>query len=116
MKPEDWCNMTDALFKATGGGLGTAKKGVFCTNHSIRRSAAQWAGRCKAGEMDVRNNGRWKSMEVLAVYLGQGCAMGVLATEANDDDDDDTVHYDPLEKVWWYQPVTVAGFNGLDCM
>ena len=37
-----------------------------CTNQSIRRSAAQWAGRCGSHIVHPRNTGRWKSLDMLA--------------------------------------------------
>lgn len=106
MTPDMWTTITDRLFKQAGLYDPTTKKG--CTNHSIRRSSAQWAGRCGARELDVRNNGRWKTMELLAIYMGQGAYKAAEAKEAEG--------YDPLEKIWWWKPVTVAGFNGLDAM
>ena len=36
---------------------------------SIRRTAAQWAGRCGARLCDVRNAGRWQTMKVTAPTL-----------------------------------------------
>ena len=62
MSPEQWETATDAFFKKAG--LYVAKHydeelrcvvpGKGCTNNSIRRSAAQWAGRCDGREVDVR--------------------------------------------------------------
>ena len=85
LTPDSWTNQTDMMFKKAG--LYTAKhfdqeKQVVvpkrgCTNHSIRRSAAQWAGRCDAREVDVRNAGRWKTgrpwRSLLTTWLRAPC-------------------------------------------
>jgi len=41
-----------------------------------------FAGRCDAREVDVRNGGRWRSMEELARYMAQGAMMSEAAIEA----------------------------------
>lgn len=45
------------------------RKPQGCSTHSIRRTSAQWAGRCGAREMDVRNAGRWQTMQVASNLL-----------------------------------------------
>ena len=116
MSPSCWETMTNHIFK--GAGLYTPchtdednvhheKSG--CTNHSIRRTAAQWAGRCGAKEVDVRNAGRWKTMEELAKYMAQGHVDKATAQrKANGED--------PIRKIWWFQPVTEGGICGKDQM
>mmetsp|Transcript_17222 Transcript_17222/g.36455 ORF Transcript_17222/g.36455 Transcript_17222/m.36455 type:complete len:502 (+) Transcript_17222:36-1541(+) len=106
MTTDMWTAITDRMFAKTK--LYDLEKKTGCTNHSIRRSAAQWAGRCGARELDVRNNGRWKTMELLALYMGQGPIAMAKALEEHD--------FDPIEKIWWYQAATIAGINGLDQM
>lgn len=112
MSPDQWTTMTERLFIEAG--LYTKAKddrpSKGCTNHSIRRSAAQWAGRCGAQELWVRNNGRWKTMEELVKYMGQGAMVRDKAIEANGGGDD------PIRQVWWYKPVTVASYDGNDAM
>jgi hypothetical protein len=48
------------------------KLGVDCSSHSLRRSAAQWAGRCGASDNAVRDVGRWASWEACALYTAEG--------------------------------------------
>ena len=82
-----------------------------CSSHSIRRSAAQWASRCGAREMDVRNAGRWRSMLILAKYLAQGA----MQREAYEDDEEGPQE-DPIFKVFVFKKVTSAAASGLDIM
>ena len=82
-----------------------------CSNHSIRRSAAQWAGRCGAREMDVRNAGRWRSMAILAKYMAQGAVQ----REAYEDDEEGAQE-DPIFSMFVFKKVTSAGIGGLDIM
>jgi hypothetical protein len=58
-------NMTDLkkLFRAAG--LGD------CSSHSIRRSASQWARRCGADIVVIRNIGRWVSYSNLFLYIAE---------------------------------------------
>ena len=79
-----------------------------CTNHSIRRSSAQWAARCGATEMEIRNAGRWRCMEVLARYLAQGYQQ---RSEFNQEAEED-----PIIRVWLFHRVTVANVDGQDIM
>jgi hypothetical protein len=116
MIPADWTHLTDRLWWTVGPGLGNSPSDRYCTNHSIRRSAAQWAGRCYAGEIAVRNNGRWRSMEILAIYMGQGHAAAAGARDQAGNGDGDVPAWDPIEAIWYFQPVTVGGASGLDCM
>ena len=71
------------------------------TNHGIRRSAAQWAGRCGGREIDVKNNGRWKSMVEFAKYMAQGFA---LRTKKEKDFGED-----PIFKTWVWKSPTIGG-------
>lgn len=75
-----------------------------CTNQSIRRSAAQWAGRCGAHIVHPRNTGRWKSLDMLAKYMGHG-----VDWRANLESGGGT---DPIFRVWVYKPSTTAGATG----
>ena len=81
-----------------------------CTNHSIRRSAAQWAGRCDAREVDVRNAGRWRTMEELAHYMAQGAMLSEKAMEAS------ASGTDPIYDIWAFRPVCIASAGGQDDM
>ena len=116
MSEPQWELMTTTIFKHSGlyvaahrdedGGY-HEKKGP--TNHSIRRSAAQWAGRCGAREVDVRNTGRWKTMEELAKYMAQGAVDKIKAQRK-------VKGADPLRKIWWWQPTAEPGVCGRDMM
>ena len=70
------------------------------TNHGIRRAACQWAGRCGGSEVDVMNNGRWKTVAEMIKYMAQG------ATTRNRHELD--MGTDPIFKTWVWKPVTMA--------
>jgi hypothetical protein len=57
------CNEYDAAGKG---------KYTCYSSHSIRRSAAQWAGRCGLGELTIRDIGRWCSLDNMAKYVAEG--------------------------------------------
>jgi hypothetical protein len=80
-----------------------------CTNHSIRRSAAQWAGRCLGNVIDVKNNGRWKSMDQMSQYVAQG------AVDRNRHIQDNK-GTDPIWGIWVWKPISVAGEDGRNQM
>ena len=79
-----------------------------CTNHAIRKTAVQWAARCKGSILDIKNNGRWKTMEEIAKYHSQGSVQRNLATEGG--------KKDGIWGMWAWKPVTVASFDGRDQM
>ena len=104
-----WTTMTDFLFKRTGlytprnQSKGIKKKG--CTIHAIRRTACQWAGRCKGSPLDAKNTGRWKTFDEMARYHAQGMqAAGEYTNGA----------VDPIFKMWLWKPTSVAGWDGQD--
>ena len=117
----EWIRMTNHWFVNAGlrtkGVPGDAEEGMpaqpptGCSNHSIRRSAAQWAGRCNAKELEVRCAGRWKSMQILAKYMAQGA----ITRESYEDDEDGTQE-DPIFKMWVFKRVTSAAAGGVDIM
>ena len=82
-----------------------------CTPHSIRRSAAQWAGRCGADINDVRNCGRWKTMEMVIRYMAQGALQ--REQYQNDEDGDGQ---DPIFRMFVFKPVTESAASGQDIM
>jgi len=100
-----WRAVTNHLFYHASVNHGFQKG---CTNHSIRRSSAQWAARCGATEMEIRNAGRWRCMEVLARYLTQGYQQ---RSEFNQEGEED-----PIIRVWVFHRVTVANVDGQDIM
>jgi len=114
-----WCGMTNHWFAKAGirvqGGGGSEGNPRMpasgATNHSIRRSAAQWAGRCGAREMDVRNAGRWRSMAILAKYMAQGAVQ-----REEYEDDEEGPREDPIFSMFVFKKVTSASDGGLDIM
>ena len=121
VKESTWVGMTNHWFVAAGlrqkGVRGDEEEGIpaqqptGCSNHSIRRSAAQWAGRCGARELDVRCAGRWRTMQILAKYMAQGA----VTREAYEDDEDGPQE-DPIFKMWVFKRVTSAASGGMDIM
>ena len=80
----------------------TQARGV--TNQGIRRTAAQWAGRCGCKMiLDLANNGRWKSLDTIAVYMGQGAKTRQEAEFQHGSD--------PIFRTWVWKPVTMAGIS-----
>jgi CubicO group peptidase (beta-lactamase class C family) len=87
--------------------------GLKCTSHSVRRSAAQWAGRCGADLSVVRNVGRWECLSELLKYTAEGNERNIIMMR------DHTV--DPIFEFWPFFPKTavssmsstMAQFNAL---
>ena len=77
---------------------------MHCTNQSIRRSAAQWAGRCGAEMRDAKNTGRWKSVAMLVKYMGHGAFVRAAHESGGDDD--------PIFLFWVYLPSTTGDAAG----
>ena len=128
LKEHQWTTMTGALFQKAGlytpaqykmvtdehgrqvrakGSDGkpiVTQKARGVTNQGIRRSAAQWAGRSGCTQiLDLANNGRWKTLETISTYMGQG-AKKRKACEAEHG-------ADPIFKTWVWKPVAVAGIS-----
>ena len=74
-----------------------------CSTHSIRRSAAQWGGRCQATVQDVRCAGRWKTVGELLKYMGQGALQ-----REQYENDDEVEGQDPIFRMFVFKPVTEA--------
>ena len=64
--------------------------------------------RCDAREIDVRNGGRWRSMEEMARFMAQGAYMSTKAREAAGNG------RDPIFDVWVFRPVCISGEGGQD--
>lgn len=94
--PLMWEDMTGRMFKLAG---------LKCTNHAIRRSAAQWCGRCHGSLVDCANTGRWKSFAEMAKY----CAAGSSRRKTIEND---TGADDPIYKVWVWKVVVVGSASG----
>lgn len=119
MNPDVWVGMTNRLFADTGlydpkgaeefddddGVIGHSKG---CTNHAIRKTACQWAGRCDANPLDVKNAGRWKSYEQMSEYHSQGAAKRRKNTRNG--------ARDPIRRVWVWKPTCEAGVDGKNQM
>jgi hypothetical protein len=75
--------------------------------HSIRRSGAQWAGRCGDLGIATRNAGRWKTFDNLMRYIGQGAHISAGAFKSC---------VDPIFSCWVFKPVTAAGLSTEDEM
>jgi len=107
MSERAWEHFTKVLFTTAGlytpgfkdaEGKKHAPTGV--TNHGIRRSAAQWAGRCHGQTLDVACNGRWKALTEMLKYMAQGHTQ----RERKETDDGS----DPIFSMWVWKPVTVG--------
>ena len=93
MSTTQWTGATGRLFTAAGlyepghytegveEEMGEWVPAAGVTNHGIRRSACQWAGRCGADSLDVSNGSRHKTLTELAKYMGQGAKMRSQYTE-----------------------------------
>ena len=79
-----------------------------CTNHAIRKVAAQWAGRCGGSVIDAKNNGRWKTTEELSHYISQGAVDRARCMEGG--------RKDPIWRIWVWKLVTLPGEDGRDQM
>ena len=67
--------------------------GFDYTSHSIRRSGAQWARRCGADLIHVRNVGRWCDLKTILVYIAEGELLGRRAIRNNNG-------ADPVHLIW----------------
>lgn len=99
LHPDFWYCVVNLIFDNT-------RRLENCTSHSIRRSSAQWAGRCRASHSAARNCGRWKSMDILAKYIAQG----------NEKRKGYRTTVDPVEKVWYFQDPTTGTDGGHDML
>jgi hypothetical protein len=61
-----------------------------CSSHSVRRSAAQWAGRCGANIVTIKNVGRWETLLNLLRYVSDGVQVHTMAMQ------DSTSGVDPI--------------------
>lgn len=86
----------------------TNTKAAGCTNHAIRKSSVQWAGRCLGAALDAKNNGRWKTFDIMALYHAQGSARREKLCENGGKD--------PIFGMWVWKSVTVASLDGRDQM
>ena len=107
---ESWTAATKRMFIKCNlykeGTDSTPSKGV--TNHGIRKTACQWAGRCDGREIDTKNNGRWKDMTQMSKYHGQGMARRRQLT-ANGGQD-------PIWGIWVWKPTAEPDIDGRDQM
>jgi hypothetical protein len=115
LHPDVWVRMTTKLFTL----IGLYKPAYLdednnqidakgCTNHAIRKTACQWAGRCSSHPMDCKNNGRWKGYDQMSQYHSQGAAKRKAITDKGGND--------PIWKVWVWKPSGVPMIDGKDQM
>jgi hypothetical protein len=76
------------------------------TNHGIRITSCQWAGRFNASPLDAKNTGRWKTYEEMAKYHGQGQRVRMEGGENGG--------VDELKRMWPWKPVCLPGIDGRD--
>jgi hypothetical protein len=69
---------------------------LACTSHSVRRSAAQWAGRCGSDISVIRNVGRWECLSELLKYVAEGNERSLIMTRDHD--------ADPIFDFWPFFP------------
>ena len=67
--------------------------GFDYTSHSVRRSAAQWARRCGADLVVIRNVGRWVSYTSLLYYIAEAEQAARAAMRKNNNSGIDPVIY-----------------------
>lgn len=103
LSPMVWTRMVYKIFDEASKQIPGLEK---CTTHSMRRSGAIWAGRCRAPLSVVRMTGRWKSIEILMKYLHAG------TSESQEHLTYGTT--DPQEKTWVFKDPTVAVEIALD--
>ena len=84
---------------------GKRVKGSGLTPSSIRRSACQWAGRCKAGLIDLANNGRWVTLDMVIHYHALGGKKREESIRLHGKD--------RILNMWVWKPVTAAEINAL---
>ena len=101
MNPTDWYGMIDKIFAK----IPSLQK---CTSHSVRKSAAIWAGRCLASTSAARNCGRWKSVDVLMKYMAQGIDQRRGK--------DNSHKAEPQECVWLFKDPTYGTASGQDLL
>lgn len=78
------------------------KKGV--TPHGIRKTAIQWAARCKGQLMDIVCNSRHKTVQEMLGYFNQGARRRSALTEHGGTD--------PIWSLWVWKPVQVPSDDG----
>jgi len=104
-----WGNVTTDTYAANMKHILRVFMGVEgASSHTIRRSAAQWSGRCGDKGTGCRNAGRWQSFEHMMTYIAQG-SKGA-------DDFKGSADGDPIFKMWVFKPVTAAGVGEQDDM
>ena len=82
------------VFDRVGGLLAT------CSAHSIRRSGAQWAGRCGADLDAIMQGGLWETYDNLLTYIQEGrLTAAELVSERGDD---------PIFKFWVWERTRFA--------
>ena len=94
MKEGQWKGWVHKVFDRVGGLLAT------CSAHSIRRSGAQWAGRCGADLDAILQGGLWVTYDNLLTYIQEGrlTAKELVAEQGED----------PIFKFWVWERTRFA--------
>ena len=74
--------------------------GFDYSSHSVRRSAAQWARRCGADLVNIRNVGRWVSFRSLLFYIAEAEKQARTAMRNNN-------NIDPVIYYWIFDTDTM---------
>ena len=74
--------------------------GFDYSSHSVRRSAAQWARRCGADLVNIRNVGRWVSFKSLLFYIAEAEKQARIAMRNNN-------NIDPVIYYWIFDTDTM---------
>ena len=94
MKEGQWKAWVHKVFDRVGGKLAT------CSAHSIRRSGAQWAGRCGAELDAIMQGGLWETYDNLMTYIQEG-RLTAAELEAE-------VGKDPIFQFWVWERTRFA--------
>ena len=78
--------------------------GLTC--HSIRKTGAQWIGRCHGDSSDCMLAGRWNTPQMVARYIGDG------HKRAHDFGEVGSEHQDPIYHTWFWKKTSRGGGSG----
>ena len=83
---------------------GKAAQGV--TNHSVRKTGAEWAARCGGSLQEISATGRWLCVATVERYMKQGKDVGEEKRQNN------AGVSDPIREFWIYRPTHRGTQNG----
>ena len=76
------------------------------TNHSVRKTAAEWAARCGATTTEIAATARWLCFATVERYHKQGKDVGEEKRQNNAGESD------PIREFWIYRPTHRGTANG----